>query len=194
MIRAFGGNSPKIHPKAFVHDSAEVIGRVSLGPGASVWPMCVLRGDVDRISVGADTNIQDMTVVHTREGRPAVLGRRITVGHGAVIHGSVVGDDCIIGMGAVVMEARIGARSVVGAGAVVPGGMVVPPGSLVLGVPAKVVRKAGPGALKEIRASAADYKALSAKTKRTSRPLPIVSGGGTPAPITPGAGRVVFQP
>ncbi|MBI4677925.1 MAG: gamma carbonic anhydrase family protein [Elusimicrobia bacterium] len=169
MIRAFRGNTPKIDPKAFVHDSAEVIGRVRIGPGASVWPFTVLRGDVDGIAVGADTNVQDMAVVHTREGRPAILGRRITVGHGAVIHGAVIGDDCLIGMGAVVMEARIGRGSVIGAGAVVPQGMVVPPGSLVLGIPAKVVKKLHPSSIKEIRASAADYVSLSAETKRTSR-------------------------
>ncbi|MBI5883084.1 MAG: gamma carbonic anhydrase family protein [Elusimicrobia bacterium] len=169
MIRTFNGNSPKIHPKAFVHDSAEVIGRVSLGPGASVWPMCVLRGDVDKVVVGADTNIQDMSVVHNRRGRPAILGKRITVGHGAVIHGSVIGDDCLIGMGAVVMEATIGRGSVIGAGAVVPAGLKVPPGSLVLGVPAKVVKKLHKDSIKEIRASAADYTALSAATKRASR-------------------------
>ncbi|MFA6316096.1 MAG: gamma carbonic anhydrase family protein [Elusimicrobiota bacterium] len=169
MIRTFDGNTPKIHPKAFVHDSAEVIGKVSVGPGASIWPMAVLRGDIDRIAVGEGSNIQDGCVLHTRRGSPALIGRRVTVGHGAVLHGAAVADDCLIGMGAVVMEAAIGRGSVVGAGAVVPAGLKVPPGSLVLGVPAKVVKKLHRDSIKEIRGSAATYARLADTTRKSSR-------------------------
>ncbi|MBI5624883.1 MAG: gamma carbonic anhydrase family protein [Elusimicrobia bacterium] len=169
MIRTFNGNSPKIAPDAFIHDSAEVIGKVSLGPRASVWPLCVLRGDVERISIGSETNIQDLTVVHTRKGKPAKLGKRVTVGHGVVIHGAIIGDDCLIGMGAVLMEASIGAGSIVGAGAVVPAGLKAPPRSLVLGLPAKVVKRLPKSSLKELRASAREYVGYAAKTRATSR-------------------------
>lgn len=170
MIRTFDGSTPQIHPSALVHDSAEVIGRVRLGPKASVWPLAVLRGDIAAIDIGGGTNIQDMSVVHTREGCPAVIGRRVTVGHGAVIHGARIADDCLIGMGAIVMESRIGRCSVVGAGAVVPKGMDIPPRSLVLGCPAKVVKTLKPGALGALRESAKDYEVLAAKTRVSSKP------------------------
>ena len=129
----------RLHPTAFIAPGAVVVGDVTLGARSSVWFNAVLRGDVDRIEVGEDSNIQDGSVVHMDEGSPALIGARVTIGHGAVIHGCVIEDDCLIGMGAVVLTgARIGAGSLVGAGALVREKQAIAPGSIALGMPAKV--------------------------------------------------------
>ncbi|WP_030147477.1 MULTISPECIES: gamma carbonic anhydrase family protein [unclassified Streptomyces] len=141
MITGIGGREPRIDETAFVAPTASVIGGVSLGPGASVWYGAVLRGDVESISVGASSNVQDNCTLHADPGFPVSVGERVSVGHNAVVHGATVEDDCLIGMGATVLNgAVIGAGSLVAAQALVPQGMVVPPGSLVAGVPAKVKR------------------------------------------------------
>jgi carbonic anhydrase/acetyltransferase-like protein (isoleucine patch superfamily) len=119
-----------------------LLGDVTLGPRASVWYGCVLRGDMAAIVVGDSSNVQDGTIVHVDEGKPARIGARVGVGHRAVIHGCVIEDECLIGMGSVLLnDVRIGTGSVVAAGALVTEGTQVPPGSLVLGVPARVVRQ-----------------------------------------------------
>lgn len=171
MIRTFGPHHPKIHRSAFVHDSAEVIGRVTLSARVSVWPLCVLRGDEEPIIIGAQSNIQDLSVIHTRAGHPTVLGRGVTVGHRVVLHGCRIGDGALIGMGAVVMEARIGKECLVGAGAVVPPGVVVPPRRLVIGVPARVVRPLTAKELKMVRASIREYIHLSQAHAESSLPV-----------------------
>lgn len=171
MIRAFSGREPQIHPKAFVHDSAEVIGRVSLGAEASVFPGCVLRGDIDRIVIGARTNIQDMTVIHTRDGHPTIVGKGVTVGHRAILHGCRIGDQALIGMGAIVMEARVGGRTLIGAGTVVMAGADIPSGVLVVGTPARVVRKLTPAELRMLADSERSYVALARRHATTSRVL-----------------------
>ncbi|HTR19748.1 MAG TPA: gamma carbonic anhydrase family protein [Gemmatimonadales bacterium] len=117
------------------------MGDVTIGARASVWYAAVLRGDMDRITVGEATNLQDGVIVHVDAGVPATIGARVGVGHRAIIHGATVEDDCLIGMGSVLLNrVVIGTGSVIAAGAVVREGMVVPPGSLVMGVPARVVR------------------------------------------------------
>jgi carbonic anhydrase/acetyltransferase-like protein (isoleucine patch superfamily) len=171
MIRSFEKKSPRVDATAFVHDAAEVIGAVTLGAGASVWPHAVLRGDVDAIRVGARTNIQDNTVVHCREGRPAVIGKGVTVGHSAVIHGSVIGDFCLIGMGAVVMEAVLGKECIVAAGAMVPKGLKIPARSLVMGLPAKVFRKLNAEEIRSLHDSERSYVKLAERHRRTSKVL-----------------------
>ena len=134
-----------IHPSAFIHDSAVVIGDVHLGARSSVWPTAVLRGDVDRIEVGEDSNVQDGAVLHCEQGIPCIIGKRVTIGHRAIVHGALVQDDVLIGMGAVVLNSVVvGRGSLIGAGAVVAEGTVIPPGSLVLGVPGKVVGTLNP--------------------------------------------------
>ena len=131
-----------IHPSAFVHTAAHVIGDVTLGARASVWPTAVLRGDSDAIVVGEESNIQDGAIVHVDAGVPCTIGARVAIGHRAVVHGATVRSDVLIGMGAIVLNrAEIGSGSIIGAGAVVREGMVVPPNSLVVGVPGRVVRK-----------------------------------------------------
>ncbi|MDX3532157.1 gamma carbonic anhydrase family protein [Streptomyces sp. ID05-39B] len=142
LIVGIGGREPKVDEGAFVAPTASVIGDVTLAAGASVWYGAVLRGDVERISVGAQSNIQDNCTLHADPGFPVTVGERVSVGHNAVVHGASVGDDCLIGMGATVLNgAVIGAGSLVAAQALVPQGMEVPPGSLVAGVPAKIRRE-----------------------------------------------------
>lgn len=169
MIRSFEGDRPKLHPTAFVHDSAELIGRVTLAEGSSVWPGCVLRGDIDTITIGAGSNVQDLTVIHTREGHPTVVGKGVTVGHRAILHGCRVGDLTLVGMGAIIMEATVGPRCLIGAGALITAGMKIPAESLVLGAPAKVVRKLKPEELRMLRASERSYRALAKAHVRTER-------------------------
>ncbi|MCK1798955.1 gamma carbonic anhydrase family protein [Streptomyces sp. XM4193] len=142
LIRAVGDRRPTIADGAFLAPTATVVGAVTLGEGASVWYGAVLRADFEPIEVGADSNIQDNCVIHTDPGYGARVGERVSVGHGAVLHGCVVEDDSLVGMGATVLNgARIGAGSLVAAQALVPQGMEVPPNSLVAGVPAKVRRE-----------------------------------------------------
>ncbi|GAA2765547.1 gamma carbonic anhydrase family protein [Streptomyces paradoxus] len=142
MITGIGGREPEIDGTAFVAPTASVIGGVTLGAGASVWYGAVVRGDVEAISVGASSNVQDNCTLHADPGFPVSVGERVSIGHNAVVHGATVEDDCLIGMGATVLNgAVIGAGSLVAAQALVPQGMVVPPGSLVAGVPAKVRRE-----------------------------------------------------
>ena len=128
-----------IDPTAFIHEQATVLGNVTLGARSSVWPGAVLRGDTDRIEIGDDSNVQDGAVIHCDENVPCIVGKRVTIGHLAMVHGAIVEDGALIGIGAIVLNnARIGAGSLIGAGAVVAEGAVIPPNSLVLGVPAKV--------------------------------------------------------
>lgn len=135
------GHAPALGQGAFVHDAAEVIGRVRLGARASVWPGAVIRGDTEDIEVGDETNVQDGAVLHSDPGLPCRVGARVTIGHLACVHGCVVEDEVVVGIGAIVLNgARVGAGSVIGAGAVVSEGAQIPPGSLAFGTPAKVVR------------------------------------------------------
>lgn len=130
-----------IHPSAFIAPGAMVLGDVSIGRDASIWYNCVVRGDMAPIVIGEETNIQDLTTVHVDEGVPCTIGRRVGVGHRAILHGCTVDDGVLIGMGAVLLNGvHVEAGAVVGAGAVLPEGMRVPAGMLVLGVPARVVR------------------------------------------------------
>ncbi len=142
LITGIGGRQPRVDGQAFVAPTATVVGDVVLGAGASVWYGAVLRGDVEKIAVGASSNVQDNCTLHADPGFPVRVGERVSIGHNAVVHGATVEDDCLIGMGATVLNgAVIGAGSLVAAQALVPQGMRVPPGSLVAGVPAKVRRE-----------------------------------------------------
>ena len=130
-----------IHPTAFIAPGAVVLGDVSLGRDASIWYNCVVRGDMAPIVVGDETNLQDLTMVHVDEGVPCTIGNRVGVGHRAILHGCTVEDEVLVGMGAILLNGvRVGTGSVIGAGSVLKEGMWVPPGSLVIGVPARVVR------------------------------------------------------
>ena len=133
---------PSIHPTAFVHPLAFVAGDVTLGPRVSVWPFVSIRGDSDVVTIGDDTNVQDGCVIHVDHGVPCHIGKRVGIGHRAIVHGAVIEDDVLIAMGAVLLNnTRVGSGSIIGAGAVVREGFVVPPNSLVLGVPGRIVRE-----------------------------------------------------
>jgi carbonic anhydrase/acetyltransferase-like protein (isoleucine patch superfamily) len=142
MVQDFAGLVPRIHARAWVHDTAVIVGEVSLDEGVSVWPTAVIRGDMGLIRVGRDTNLQDGAICHGTAGKTVtIIGERCTIGHRAVLHGCKIGDDCLIGMGAIVMDnAVVGDGSFVAAGALIPPGKIVPPRSLVLGSPGKVMR------------------------------------------------------
>ena len=141
-ICAFGDKVPQFGPAVFVHPDATVIGDVVLEEGVTVWAQAVLRGDIERISVAADTSIQDGVVIHTEPGSPVVIGRGCAVGHGAIVHGAVIGDGCLIGMHSTLLDGGvIGADSIVGANALVLGRRTYPPRSLLVGTPAKVARE-----------------------------------------------------
>ena len=163
LILPFAGTTPSIADTAWVAPNATIIGQVSLGENASVFYGAVLRADVDSITIGAGTNIQDNVTMHCDAGTPTTVGARVSVGHAAVLHGCTVEDDCLIGMSATVLNrAVIGAGSLVAAGAVVLEGAVIPPRSLVAGVPAKVRREISDEEFEHIRHNAAHYLEIAA--------------------------------
>lgn len=171
MIQGLGRDTPDIGADVFIHDTAVVIGRVHLGDRASVWPTAVIRGDVEQISVGCDTNVQDGAVLHADPGMPCTVGDRVTIGHRATVHGCTVGDECLIGIGATVLNgARIGSQSIIGAHALVPEGMEIPSGVLVVGVPAKVRRELTDEERAGLAAQAARYVANAARHAKEARP------------------------
>lgn len=152
------GISPRTAPSAWVADSAEVMGNVMLGEASSIWFGAVLRGDNEPITIGAGTNVQDGSVLHSDPGQPLVLGERVTVGHKVVLHGCTVGDESLIGIGAVVLNgAKIGKHCLVGAGALVTEGKEFPDGSMIIGSPAKAVRQLSPEQIEGLRRNAQSY-------------------------------------
>lgn len=157
-IYQLGDDSPQIAASAWVAESAQVIGNVTLAEDVSIWFGAVLRGDMERLVIGRGTNIQDGSVVHTDTGIPLTLGENVTVGHQAVLHGCSVGDGSLIGIQAVVLNgARIGKNCLVGAGALVTEGKEFPDGSLIVGSPARVVRQLTPEQIQGLKNSAAHY-------------------------------------
>lgn len=162
LVHAFGPHQPDIDRAAFVAPGAVVIGQVTLGAGSSIWYGCVVRADLERIELGTDVNVQDGSILHADPDLPVILGDRVSLGHGAIVHGAIVEADSLIGMRATVLNgARIGTGSVVAAGAVVPPGMDVPPGSLVVGVPAKVRKETGEAEHEMIAETTSEYRRLS---------------------------------
>jgi carbonic anhydrase/acetyltransferase-like protein (isoleucine patch superfamily) len=135
------GRQPDTARAAFVAPNATVLGDVTLGPRSSVWYGCVLRGDINSIVIGEGTNLQDLTMVHLADDYGVKVGRHCTIGHGAIIHACTIGDECLVGMGATILDgAVIGDRCIVGANALITQRFTAPPGSMILGAPAKVVR------------------------------------------------------
>ena len=164
VIVPFRGHVPRIDPEAWVAPGAVIVGQVTLGPGVTVWYNAVIRADHEPISVGAGSNIQDGAVLHIEHGQPVVIGRDVTVGHGAIVHSATVEDGALIGMGSTVLDgSRIGERSVVGANALVTQDTTCPPESLLLGVPAKVVGQVRPEQVEYMRRNAAEYSRLGAE-------------------------------
>ena len=171
MIRSYRGVTPTVAASAYIDPSAQVIGDVQVGEHSSIWPNATLRGDVNQIRVGAGSNVQDNAVLHGDVDRyPVLVGDRVTVGHSVVLHGCVVEDDCVIGIGAIILNgARIGHGSVIAAGAVVPEEMEVPPGSLVMGVPAKVRRPVNDTERERFSQNARNYLRYAEDFKKEER-------------------------
>jgi carbonic anhydrase/acetyltransferase-like protein (isoleucine patch superfamily) len=158
---------PQVHPSAYVAPGATLLGNVRLGPFASVWPGTVLRGDINSIEVGEGTNIQDGTIVHLADDFGVRIGAYVTIGHAAMIHACTIEDECLVGMQATILDgAVIGHHSIVGAHSLVTQGMVIPPGSMVVGVPAKVVKTLPPEKQAGLRCWAEKYIHVAAAHRR----------------------------
>ena len=168
--------APRIAPDAYVAADATIVANVEVGSEASVWHQAVLRGDVAPIVVGAQSNVQDGAVIHVADNLPALIGKLVTVGHKAIVHACTIEDEVLVGMGSIILDgARVGSRSIVGANATVKQGMEIPPGSLVLGTPAKIVRPLSPEEQDEIKVWALRYVRLS-REYLSLRSAPASSG------------------
>ena len=161
MIHRLKDWTPEIHKSCYIHDSSVIIGRVKLAGNVSIWPCASLRGDVDEITIGENSNIQDCCAVHVNINAPVIIGKNVTVGHSAVIHGTKIGDGCLIGMNATVMESEIGEECIIGAGSLVAPGKKIPPRSLVMGVPGKVIRELNEAEVKILTDACNAYLELS---------------------------------
>lgn len=162
MIRNYFEKLPKIAQDVFVAESADIIGDVEVKEGSSIWYRAVLRGDINKILIGKCVNIQDGCVLHSDRNAPTIIGDFVTIGHNAIVHGAVVKDRCLIGMGAVILNgAVIGEDCIIAAGSVVTQGKEIPPRSLVMGTPAKVVRELTDEEIESIKKSAIHYKELA---------------------------------
>lgn len=172
MIYTLGDVSPQVDDTAWIAPGCHVIGNVVLGAESSIWFGTTIRGDNEPIIVGTGSNVQENCVLHTDPGCPLTIGAGCTIGHKAMLHGCTIGDNSLIGMGATVLNgAVIGKNCLIGAGALVTENKVIPDGSLVLGVPAKVIRDLDDGAIAKLRASAAHYAQNAARFRRDLAPL-----------------------
>ncbi len=158
---------PIVDKTAFIAPSADVLGDVKIGKNASVWHHATIRGDVSHIEIGDESNIQDNCVIHVNSHDPAVIGRRVTVGHSAIIHSCTIGDGTLVGMGAIVMDAaKVGRECLVGAGALITRGKEIPDHSLVMGSPAKVIRQLTDEEIESLSSSADKYLAAKEAFER----------------------------
>ena len=165
-IEVYEEFSPEINPSAFIANSADVIGRVTIHDEASIWYNTTLRGDINEIVIGPRSNVQDNVVIHLSDDYGCYVGELVTVGHSAILHACTVKDEALIGMGAIILDgAVIGERSIIGAGALVTGGTIIPPGSMVLGSPAKVVRTLSSEEQSKVKNWALKYVVQSRKFK-----------------------------
>jgi len=162
---------PTVSKSAFVAPTAVIVGNASIADHASIWFHCVIRADINRIEIGQSTNIQDGCLLHVTNRHPLIVGERVTVGHGAILHGCHIESNCLISMGAIVLDgAVIGHGSIVAAGCVVPPGMRVPPNSLLMGVPAKVVREVTAEDLSKVEKGWQNYKRYALAYKEMQLP------------------------
>ena len=140
-LKKYLTKNPAIDPTAYIAPESVLIGDVRIGPRVSIWPQCVLRGDINYIEIGECSNVQDGTVIHMAENIPVIIGRYVTIGHLAMLHACTVENECLIGMHSTILDgAVVGHNSIIGAHTLVTQGMLIPPGSTVLGVPGKIVR------------------------------------------------------
>ena len=194
-IRLFEQYTPQIHPTAYVDEAALVIGDVEIGQDSSIWPMSVVRGDIQSIRIGARTSIQDGTIIHVTHdsrfcpgGQPTVIGNDVTVGHKVILHACTIEDFCLIGMGAIVMDkAVVQSRVTIGAGSVVPPGKVLESGFLYVGSPIRQVRPLTERELEFLEYSAQNYQRLKDRYRAMTGPAKAASD---PAPVKPEASPV----
>ena len=170
MIRPYRGRLPTLSESAYVDSSAQVIGDVELGDEVSIWCNTTIRGDVNSIRIGDRSNVQDNCCLHVDRDKPLVIGEGVVVGHSVTLHGCVIGDECLIGMGATVLSgSKIGAGSIVAARALVLEGVEFPPGSLLMGAPARVRRPVSDDERERIRSNCASYVELSRTYRQESQ-------------------------
>lgn len=161
MIKSFQGIKPNIHQDTFIAENASVIGDVKIGQASSIWYNAVLRGDIESITIGKYSNIQDNATVHTGKNEPTQVGDYTVVGHNAIVHGCTIGDNCLIGMGAIILNgANIGDNCIIAAGAVVTERKLIPSNSFVIGVPGKIIRQVTQEEIKAIKDNAIEYNKL----------------------------------
>lgn len=166
MYVTFKGNKPVVDDSALVFETSTIIGSVTIGKNVSIWPGACLRGDSASISIGEGSNIQDNATVHTSEGCPVSVGRGVTVGHNAIIHGCTIKDNVLVGMGATVLDgAVVEENCIIGAGALISSGKTIPSGSLVVGLPGKIVRQLTDEEVKSIQKNAEEYEQLMSEYK-----------------------------
>lgn len=159
MRYALGEKVPQIADGVYLAPGAVVIGQVTIAADASVWFGAVIRGDIDSITIGSGTNVQDNTVIHCDQGFPTTIGREVTIGHSCIIHGCTIGDNCLIGMGTTILNgAKLGENCLVGAGSLITEGKEFPPGSVIMGRPARVVREVGQAELAMLKRGAENYR------------------------------------
>lgn len=190
MNYPYKGIAPEIAAGVFVAPGARLIGRVRLAAGSSVWYNTVLRGDADAIEVGPGTNIQDLTMVHCDEALPTRIGANVTIGHSCIIHGCTISDNVLVGMGSTILNgARIGENSLVGAGSLVTEGKEFPPGSVLMGRPARVVRSVTERDLERIQRGHEGYRRQAADHMASATGGRSAVTGGTPVP----GGREILE-
>jgi carbonic anhydrase/acetyltransferase-like protein (isoleucine patch superfamily) len=167
MIYDFEGHTPKLDPNSWVASNSVIIGKVELKKDSNIWFNVTLRGDVEPITVGEGSNVQDGSVVHSDPGCPVIIGKNVTIGHLVMLHGCVIEDDCLIGIGSTILnKAKIGKNSIIGANALVTENKVIPERSLVLGSPGKIVRQVTDEEIKSIKVNAEHYVANYKKYKK----------------------------
>jgi len=171
VLRSFRDVLPRVHPTAFIDESAQVIGDVEIGEESSVWMGVVVRGDVNRIRIGRRTNVQDGTIVHVMiRTHPTTIGDNVTIGHGAIVHGCTIGNRTLVGMGAIVLDGvEVGDECLIGAGALLTPGTRIAAGQLVVGSPAKAVRPLTAEERASLVISAANYARVAAEYRATAR-------------------------
>lgn len=167
MVMEFEGVTPKIYENTYISESVDIIGKVEILENANIWFGTRLRGDMNNIVIGRNTNIQENSVVHVDSNSPCIIGNNVTIGHGAIIHGCNIADNVLVGMGSIILNnAKIGNNTIIGAGSLITQGKEFPEGVLILGNPAKVVRKLTQAEIESIQCSADNYVRLSKKYKK----------------------------
>ena len=167
MIMDFEGVTPRINKNTYISESVDIIGKVNVEENVNIWFGTRLRGDMNNIIIGENTNIQENSVVHVDINSPCIIGKNVTIGHGTIIHGCSISDNLLVGMGSIILNnAKIGKNTIIGAGSLVTQGKEFPEGVLILGNPAKVIRQLTEAEIESIQRSADNYVSLSKKYKK----------------------------